>query len=56
MGPIGQFRSEGFVRKEVKMLKKSLFAVAVVALLANGSGRGDQDPQLADHVCPAGTD
>jgi hypothetical protein len=34
IGPIGQFRSEGYVRKEVKMLKKSLFAVAVVALLA----------------------
>jgi hypothetical protein len=41
MGPIGQFRSEGFVRKEVKMLKKSLFAVAVVALLAAMAPAGE---------------
>jgi hypothetical protein len=41
MGPIGQFRSEGFVRKEVKMLKKSLFAVAVVALLAATAPAGE---------------
>jgi hypothetical protein len=41
MGPIGQFRSEGFVRKEVKMLKKSLFAVALVALLAATAPAGE---------------